>query len=145
MELRRLNESYPDVPRGWETKSFDDSDVLDGDEHGIFYHEDNNILVEVYYHLDRRLVEIRVYAGDTVANGDLITEFRYDFSIQPDYYAILLNVERCSEDIYNKFYDYGIGVIYQVLDRTCSIRDDIGDMINKNLRKIVRYDYKKSK
>ena len=134
MKLRNLNESYPDIPRGWEIISFDnDEEFINGDEHGLFYHDDENLLVEVYCHWDEKIVDIRVYAGDTVAYGELITSDSHDVRSTPDYHTILSNIENCIDSIYDKFYDYGIGTIYQVLDKTCSIRDDIRDIISKKL------------
>ena len=131
MKLISLNESYPQIPRYWEKLSFDE-DELTGNEHGRFYYESENILVETYYYSDKKSVMVRVIAGDTVANGTLITEIEYDTDY-PDYETILSDIESTFDDIEEKISGYGIGTIYQVIDRTCSIRDDISDMIHKKL------------
>ena len=131
MKLISLNESYPQIPRYWEKLSFDE-DNLAGIDHGRFYYESENILVETYYYSDKKSVKVRVIAGDTVANGTLITEIEYDTDY-PDYETILSDIESTFDDIEEKISGYGIGTIYQVIDRTCSIRDDISDMIHKKL------------
>ena len=132
MRMRTLKESYPDIPRDWETILFDDLEVLGGDEHGLFYYEDENLLVEVYHHWDDRKLDVRVYAGDNTAHGELIAKESY-LSNSADYYSILSDVTSCIDDIYEKLEDYGLGSIYQVLDKTCSIREDFKDIISRKL------------
>lgn len=133
MRLRTLNESYPDVPKDWEVLSFNDQEALDGDEHGLFYLEKENILVEVYHHWDNKKLDVRAYAGDNVANGDLIAQSSYNYISSPDYITILSDISDCIDSVYDKIDNYGIGTIYQVLDKTSSIRDDMRDIISKHL------------